>query len=436
VDPAKERRSGGIEALKILSACLLLLVLHYSCLLQLQLSTSLASFILEQHDKGLSISCKAISMRMHTSMRTRNKFGLKDLVKPVWRLISINLHLLIIAMSLIQFFCRAAVGIRCLHLTRVREMSSQITNRVMMIRPGLFRANPSTVADNAFQSAQKPGVDDEVHSAALKEFNAYAGLIQREGIEVDIIDDTQKLPDAVFPNNWISFHSPREGESEKPIVMLYPMMSLPRRKEAHPSIINYWVKKLGAEIKDYRKYEEDGLYLEGTGSMVLDRVNHIVYACLSKRTSELPLKQFCSDFKCELVSFKANSISQGVELPIYHTNVLMSVGTTFAIICVDSIMDMSDRERVCKSLAKTGKAVIPISEQQMWSFAGNVLQLQSADGHSVVAMSTQAYKSLTEKQLQLFADHSCSVIHSDLSTLEKYGGGGARCMIAEVFPPL
>lgn len=324
---------------------------------------------------------------------------------------------------------------------RVRKMSTQLTNRVMMVRPGLFRANPDTITDNAFQSEQKSVSDLEVHSAALKEFDTYAELIKREGIEVSIVEDAQKLPDAVFPNNWVSFHSPlvgkgEPGEAKKPVIALYPMMSVTRRKERHSGVIEDWVRQLGAEIKDYRKYENDGLFLEGTGSMVLDRTNQIVYACLSQRTDEVLLKQFCDDFESALVSFKANSTSNGSLLPIYHTNVMMCIGTTFAIVCVESITDVTEREKVCESLAKSGKTIIPISEQQMWSFAGNVLQLQSIKGHSVLAMSTQAYNSLTDKQLQLFAEHSCSVLHSELGTLEKYGGGGARCMIAEVFPPL
>lgn len=319
-------------------------------------------------------------------------------------------------------------------------MSAQLTNRVMMIRPGLFRSNQDTLSDNAFQSDSQAMSDQEVHTAALKEFDSYAELIKQEGIQVNIEQDTKELPDAVFPD-WISFHSPPAGsgeddEAKKPVIVIHPMMSVARREERSPDIVQSWVEKLGAVVKDYSKYERDGLYLEGTGSMVLDRTNRIVYACLSQRTDKSLLKQFCTDFESELVSFRAYSTLKGSPLPIYHTCVMMCVGTTFAVVCVDSIMDTTERELVCETLRKSGKSIIPISEEQMWSCAGNVLQLQSTKGHSVVAMSTRAYKSLTAEQLEAFSKHSCSVVHSSLNTLEKYSGGGARCMIAEVFPPL
>ena len=332
--------------------------------------------------------------------------------------------------------CRLLTTTAAVHV-RVRGMSSQITNRVMMVRPGLFRSNPCTMADNAFQSEQKSASVEEIHSAALREFDAYAERIRQQGILVDVVEDTLKVPDAVFPNNWVSFHSLDPGGANKPVIALYPMMSLPRRKERRLDVVQRLVQQLGAEIKDYSKYENDGLYLEGTGSMVIDRTNNIVYASLSPRTSETLLKQFCNDFNCKLVSFRALAANaDGVPLPIYHTNVMMSVGTTFAVVCTDSITDITEREVVCESLSQSGKVVIPISKAQMSKFAGNMLQLQSTRGHSVIAMSTQAYESLTDKQLALFDEHCCSVVHSDLSTVEKYSGGSARCMLAEVFPPL
>lgn len=322
----------------------------------------------------------------------------------------------------------------------VRCMSAQLTDRVMMVRPSLFKSNQDTVGDNAFQSHQKSISDQEVHSAAIGEFDAYAKLIEQAGIEVNVVEDSKKLPDAVYPNNWISFHSPvgggEDGKAKKPVIALFPMMSASRREERRPDIIQSWVHKLGAEIKDYSEYEGSGLYLEGTGSMVLDRTNKIIYACLSRRTNEVLLNKFCQDFESKLISFKAHSTTSGSLVPIYHTNVMMSIGTSFAIVCVESITDVTERETVCESLTSSGKTIISISEQQMRNFAGNVLQLRSTKGHTVLAMSTQAYRSLTDKQLEAFAEHSCTVVHSKLDTLEKYGGGGARCMIAEVFPPL
>lgn len=311
----------------------------------------------------------------------------------------------------------------------VRSMSSQLTNRVMMVRPSLFKANQQTVSDNIFQSEQ-----ESMSGTWLlwKNLTFFAELIKQEGIHVSIVQDTKSLPDAVYPNNWISFHS----KDEKPIIAIYPMMSACRREERRSDIIQSWVCKLGAKVIDYSKYERDGLYLEGTGSMVLDRTNGITYACLSQRTNMGLLKQFCNDFNSKLVSFNAYGTFKGSLSPIYHTNVMMCVGTTFAVVCVDSITNITERKQVCDSLSNSGKTIIPISAQQMWSFAGNMLQLQSTRGHTVLAMSTQAYRSLNDEQLEAFREHSCVVVHGELGTLEKYGGGSARCMIAEVFPPL
>lgn len=321
-------------------------------------------------------------------------------------------------------------------------MSAQLTDRVMMVRPGLFGSNRDTLGDNAFQSDHPPVSSHEVHASALGEFDAFAKLVEKEGVRVDIVEDTTKGPDAVFPNNWISFHGPpgdgedELGKAKKPSIVLYPMMSQARRKERRSDIVEKWRLELGAQVVDYTKYENDDMFLEGTGSMVLDRMNRIVYACLSQRTSKDLLQHFCNDFNFELVTFRAFSTLGGSSIPIYHTNVMMSIGTTFAMVCVDSITDREQREQVCERLVRSGKTIISISVEQMMDYAGNVLQLRSTRGHGVLAMSTRGYNSLTEEQLQTISEHSCSIVHGDLSTLEKFGGGGARCMIAEVFPPI
>lgn len=327
------------------------------------------------------------------------------------------------------------------------RMSSQVTDRVLMIRPGLFGCNPETVSDNAFQSTQQRDSSAQVHQRALKEFQDYAEALKAEGVEVDVIQDALKLPDAIFPNNWISFHTKPggskgpglEGASDSPstLIALYPMRSELRRKERQEGVIQALREKLGAEVRDYTSHETRGLYLEGTGSMVLDRENSIAYACLSGRTSLELLTLYCQDFGYELVPFKAfSSLPDGSPSPIYHTNVMMSVGTSFAIVCLDSITDEKERDLVMAKLKATNKEVVAISLEQMSAFAGNVLQLRSQDGRHFLAMSTRAYRSLSPEQLAIFKTHSCSVVHSDLDTIETYGGGGARCMIAEVFPPL
>lgn len=320
------------------------------------------------------------------------------------------------------------------------QEQAQVTDRVMMVRPSLFASNQDTLADNAFQqSAPHEGGQSMVHATALAEFDAFSDVLKREGVQVNIVQDTLRLPDAIFPNNWISFHQgpTNGGEAKKPTVILYPMMSIARRQERRADIVQQWRQTLGAELKDYRTHEEAGQFLEGTGSMVLDRVNRIVYACLSQRTNETLLRRFCDDFSHELVAFRAFSDTRdSSRAPIYHTNVMMSVGTTFALVCTESIADAAERRLVCDALAKSGKTVIPISVEQMLNFAGNVLQLRSGNGRMMLAMSTRAYRSLSEEQLEALSQHSCVPVHSGLETIETYGGGGARCMIAEVFPPL
>ena len=316
-----------------------------------------------------------------------------------------------------------------------RKMSSQLTDRVMMVRPSLFSSNMETVGDNAFQSDLAGANADTVHNTALGEFNAFTGLLKEQGIQVNVVQDTMKLPDAIFPNNWVSFHSPPVG-GHRPTIVLYPMMSPLRRLERNPDVIQRWVEELGADVRDYSAHENEGKFLEGTGSMVLDREHRIAYACLSQRTNPDLLDYFCKDFDFKLVSFRANSIIAGTSSPIYHTNVMMSVGTTFALVCLDSIMDTAEQRDVCDSLTATGKEIVSLSMQQILSFAGNTLQLKSPQGHTILVMSTKAYQSLTQEQLGILNRHSCAVVHGNLKTIETYSGGGARCMIAEVFPPL
>ena len=317
-------------------------------------------------------------------------------------------------------------------------MCSQVTDRVLMIKPGLFGSNPDTVADNAFQNTQQATQTNQIHEKALGEFQGFVDLLKARGVKVDVRDDTLKLPDAIFPNNWISFHGPSQARGvNDPRICTYPMMSECRRKERSADLVQSLSEELGADVRDYTQYEQEGQFLEGTGSMVLDRSNSTVYACLSQRTHPDLLRKFSNDFGYNLVSFSAHSRLQDGQLaPIYHTNVLMSVGTSFAVVCLESIMDETERNNVSTCLKNSGKELVPISMQQMLSFAGNMLQLRSCGGDLMLVMSTQAYRSLSQEQLSVFKDHSCSVVHSDLHTIETYGGGGARCMIAEVFPPI
>ena len=324
-------------------------------------------------------------------------------------------------------------------LTTTRTISSQVTDRIFMIRPAAFSFNLETARDNSFQDLADANCYESTQASALREFDGLVTKLKGAGVDVTVFDDTTKVPDAVFPNNWISFHSGKECMKgvEGQVMVLFPMLSSQRRTERRKDITEHWTKVLGSEIRNYSSFEKEGIYLEGTGSMVLDRVNNVVYAGLSQRTHSTLLEKFCSDFQSKLVSFKAFSeTSGGMKKPIYHTNVMMQISTSFAVICLDSITDIGERELVRNTVEGTGKEIVLVSVQQMSNFACNILQLRGTGGNLILVMSTRAFKAFTSEQLATFAKHSCSVVHSDLEVIEKCGGGGARCMIAEVFPPL
>lgn len=327
-------------------------------------------------------------------------------------------------------------------ISRLLTMSSQVSDRVFMVRPTAFYSNPETAPDNVFQNLAAAANRETTQAAALGEFEGLVEKLIGAGVDVTVLEDASKGPDAIFPNNWISFHSGKGPNKEVEggrghVISLFPMLSPHRRNERQKVIIEHWTKVLGAEVRNYCTFESEGMFLEGTGSMVFDRVNNIVYAGLSKRTHSIPLEQFCRDFKSKLVTFRAcSAMSNGKQIPIYHTNVMLQISTSFAVICLDSITDIGERELVRKTLESTGKEIIPVSLQQLSNFACNILQLRGAGGNLILVMSTRAYKSFTREQLATFARHSCSVVHSDLAVVETCGGGSARCMIAEVFPPL
>ena len=306
---------------------------------------------------------------------------------------------------------------------------AQLTNTVMMVRPTAFNYNPQTAADNKFQHRAEGLTADQVRQKAMGEFEGLVAKLRANNIHVHEEEDTVKQSaDAVFPNNWISFH--QEGR-----IVVYPMRCQNRRLERRKDIIAFWKEKLRAEVLDYSPYEKQEKYLEGTGSMVLDRVNRIAYACTSLRTDAEVLNQFCQDLKYTQVIFKASHMVDGQLSPIYHTNVMMSIGDTFSIVCLESMQDKEDRKAVSDSLSNTGKDIIPISLGQMNEFAGNVLQLCSSDGKRLLVMSTRAFNSFTPEQLTIIRKHCDDIVHSPLDVIETLGGGGARCMLAEVFRP-
>jgi hypothetical protein len=309
-------------------------------------------------------------------------------------------------------------------------MMQQTTNTILMIRPTHFRKNEQTAVNNYFQE----DIDlqnAEINKQAQDEFDAYVFKLRSYGVQVVVISDTETsdTPDSIFPNNWISFHS--EGA-----VGLYPMFAENRRLERRDDILNELEKSgfLIENVVDYTSAEEEGLYLEGTGSIILDRVNKKAYCALSARADEDLFIEFCEDFEYTPVVFVANQTVEGKREAIYHTNVMMCVAETFAVICLDTIDDKSERKNVLKHLKEDGKQIIDITEAQMHSFAGNMLQVRGANDALFLVMSKAAHDSLTQSQIAKINNH-CKIISSSLETIETCGGGSARCMMAEVFLP-
>lgn len=313
--------------------------------------------------------------------------------------------------------------------------SSQVTNRVLMIRPKAFGSNPETAKDNAFQSLQTDENTELIKTQAITEFDQLVVTLTSHGIEVNIEQDTDEpiTPDAVFPNNWISFHTSTHG---CPLIITYPMMSQARRSERRQDMIDKWTRLLSTDRIDLSSYENSKEFLEGTGSMVLDRVNKVAYACISCRTYQNLLEHICSLLNYSCMTFHAcQRTPEGIDVPVYHTNVMMSIGQDLVIICLESIRDKGERKRVRESLEKTGRTCVVISENQMCCFAGNVLELCNKDGDKFLVLSTKAYNSLEPDQITLIKQCGNQLIHSPIDTIEKYGGGGVRCMLAEIFPP-
>lgn len=306
----------------------------------------------------------------------------------------------------------------------------QYTDTIMMIRPVRFRMNEQTAVNNYYQTE----IDDlnakEIQRKAVAEFDAFVEKLQANDINVLVIEDTiePSTPDSIFPNNWVSFHS--EGS-----IGLYPMFAENRRLERRLDILERLKEDfIVTEIVDFSEVEFDGQFLEGTGSMVLDRPNKLVYAALSVRTQEPVLNEFCRKFGYEAVSFVAYQSVENERLPIYHTNVMMCVADKYAIVCTDSIDDEQEKAFVIDRLEKSGKEVIAISEEQNSNFAGNMLQVASTDDKLFLVMSGSAYNTLTAEQIKKIEKYN-PIIHSPIDTIESLGGGSARCMMAEIFLP-
>lgn len=293
-----------------------------------------------------------------------------------------------------------------------------------MIRPVNFLFNKETAVNNAFQVSSN---DVEIQQKALIEFETFVEKLRSKDIDVLVVDDTPEphTPDSIFPNNWVSFH--RDGS-----VVLYPMFAKNRRAERKPAVLEQIKAKFGVKrIIDLSGNEKKEIFLEGTGSLVLDRNKHLAYACLSARTDEKVLNEFCRKMKYKPVAFHA--VDKNGD-PIYHTNVMMCIADYYVVICLDTIRDPEELRNVKARIENSGKEIIPISLDQMNHFAGNMLQVHNLQRTKFLVMSTQAHQSLTAGQLKKLEGYN-EIIHSPLDAIEKNGGGSARCMMAEVHLP-
>ncbi len=310
-------------------------------------------------------------------------------------------------------------------------MSQQTASVILMVRPANFAFNPETAQNNIYQQPDSRSAD-EVQQLALAEFDGFVSQLRDNGIQVLVVEDTAHpvKSDAVFPNNWFSTHE--DGK-----VVLYPMFSPNRRLERRKDIIELLIHNgfRVNEIIDLSFFEQDSQYLEGTGSMVLDRQNKVVYACRSSRTHQVPLDYFCRTLGYERLLFDASQQVDGKSIAIYHTNVMMHVGSEIAVVCLDCIPLASERLKLQKHLEITQKKMIPITAKQKFNFAGNMLEVQNAKGEKFTVMSKTAFDALGEVQINTILRYT-KIISPAIPTIEKLGGGSVRCMMAELFLPL
>ena len=305
-------------------------------------------------------------------------------------------------------------------------MDTQVTSQLLMVRPANFSSNKETIETNKFQNDITPDSKNSIQAQALSEFDKMVKLLRDHEISVVDIDDIKELEntDAVFPNNWVSFHQDNT-------VVLYPMMARSRRTEKRYDILEYLTKYQSFKIDrviDMSYLEEENLFLEGTGSMIFDRVNKTVFACKSSRTSLEALEIFCRDMGYTPIVFEAIIDNY----PIYHTNVMMSLGKKTAFLCSESIKDEADNLLIKNYFKDLEKNIIEISTQQMNNFAGNVIEVENTKGVSHIIMSEKAYQALDHEQLDSI-NNASNIIAIPLETIERYGGGSARCMVAEIF---
>jgi hypothetical protein len=310
-------------------------------------------------------------------------------------------------------------------------MNNQTTNSILMIRPVQFRMNEQTAVNNYYQKTIEHLSPNAINTLAVEEFDAFVQKLKAAKIQVIVVNDTREFdtPDSIFPNNWISFH-------QNGTVALYPMFAENRRFERKESVIEA-IEQNGfsiTHIVDYTEAEQENLFLEGTGSIILDREHQKAYCALSPRADEDLFIEFCEDFDYFPVIFSAYQTVNKKREKIYHTNVMMCIGVTFAVVCLDSIDDIKERKNVINHLKNNNKEIITITEDQVNQFAGNMLQLKDENDTSCLIMSQSALDSLRTDQVLKLEKHT-KIISSSLQTIEACGGGSARCMMAEIFLP-
>jgi hypothetical protein len=310
-------------------------------------------------------------------------------------------------------------------------MNSQTTNTILMVRPYAFGYNCQTAINNHYQNENSKLSFEEINANAQLEFDNFVELLSSKGINVIVFqdDNIHDTPDSIFPNNWVSFHC--NGD-----IALYPMFAPNRRLERREDVLNFIESKgfIINNIVDYSSAESSGLFLEGTGSIVLDRTNRKAYCAISERSDEDLLIEFCEDFEYTPVIFNAFQSVNNERKLIYHTNVMMCVANDFAIVCLDSVDDISQKKNLVNHLKNDGKQIIEISENQVNYFAGNMLQVTDNCGSLMLVMSSSAFNSLTTSQIKSI-NKFAEIIHSPLDCIETLGGGSARCMMAEIFLP-
>jgi hypothetical protein len=310
------------------------------------------------------------------------------------------------------------------------SQARQSTNLIMMIRPSAFRMNEETAVNNAYQS-EAPGLSN-ARECAEDEFNGVVKALRQHGVKVAVYDSDPEddTPDALFPNNWVSFH--RDGR-----VGLYPMFAENRRRERREPVLHSLCIDHDLELEsivDFTEFEQHGVYLEGTGSLILDRVNRKAYVAIGPRTDRQAAAHFCDAFDYELVDFTALQTSGDTSAPIYHTNVMLAIGSSWAVVCDSIIPDTDEREKVMEALTDGGRTVVRITPEQVNGFAGNVLEVLNGEGRPLMAMSSAAYQSFTPEQRDVLGAIA-PMVHAPIPTIEQLGGGSVRCMLAEVFLP-